>query len=81
MPTNKLTVKINKLWHIQWNTTWQFEGKNPTNTQNNMGESQKLYAVLKRPNSEAYLIYYSMYFIFSKRQNYGNRKKIGGCSG
>lgn len=33
-----------------------------------MGESQKLYAMLKKPDSEANLQYYPTYFIFTKRQ-------------
>lgn len=45
-----------------------------------MGESQKLYAMLKKPDSEANLQYYPTYFIFTKRQKkYGNRRQIGGC--
>lgn len=44
-----------------------------------MGKSQKLYAMLKKPDSEANLLYYSTYFRFAKRQKYGDRKQIGGC--
>lgn len=37
--------------------------------------------MLKKPDSEAKLHYYSTYFMFSKRKKYANRKQISGYLG
>lgn len=44
-----------------------------------MEESERLIAERKKPSWRSYLLYYSIYVRFQKRQNYEDRKMVIGC--
>lgn len=48
---------------------------------NHFDESQMHYAKCEKRDSKGYILYNLIYMTFRKRQNYRDRKQIGGCRG
>ena len=46
---------------------------------NDMDDSQKDYAKLRKPDSKGYVLYNSIYMTFQKRQIYSKRNQMSGC--